>query len=80
MKTKLLSTIVGIFLTFQVFSSIPVDLNESEMQSETQFASGKIQTVKVHSQSIANNMFGDSEYRKVSVYHPPGYDQNGNSN
>lgn len=79
MKTKLLSTIIGIFLSFQVFSSVPVDLNESEMQSVTQFASGKIQTVKVHSPAIANNMLGDAEYRKVSVYLPPGYDQNGKS-
>ena len=83
MKTKLLSTIAGIFFlaTFQVFSSIPVVLNSNqEMQSETQFANGKVLTVKVHSQGIANNMLGDSEYRKVSIYLPPGYIENSTTN
>jgi S-formylglutathione hydrolase FrmB len=81
MKTKLLFTIAGIFFLFQVFSSVPVEFNnESEMQSETQFASGSILTVKVQSQAIANNLLGDTEYRKVSVYLPPGYKQNENSN
>ena len=83
MKTKLLFTIACIFFLFstQVFSSMSFELNQNtEMQSETQFANGKILTVKVQSPSIANNLFGDSEYRKVSVYLPPGYDQNGNSN
>ena len=83
MKTKLLFTIACIFFLFstQVFSSMSFELNQNtEMQSETKFANGKVLTVKVQSPSIANNLFGDSEYRKVSVYLPPGYDQNGNSN
>jgi S-formylglutathione hydrolase len=73
MKTTLLFTIACIFLSFQVFSTIP---GGNEMQSETQFANGKVLTVKVHSPSIENNLLGDSEFRKVSVYLPPGYDQN----
>ncbi len=76
MKSKLLFTIAGIFflVSFQVFSSISSDLNQNmEMQSETQIANGNVITVKVHSQGIANNMLGDSEYRKVSIYLPPGY-------
>jgi len=80
MKTKLLFTIACIFFLFstQVFSSMSFELNQNtEMQSETQFANGKMLTVKVHSQGIANNKLGDTEYRKVSVYLPPGYDQNG---
>ena len=82
MKTKLLSTLTGIFLmTFGLFATTFGDEGlEQKMQNETQFANGKLLTVKVHSQSIADNMFGDTEYRKVSVYLPPGYDQNGNSN
>jgi len=77
MKTKLLFTIACIFISSQVFSIIPAG---EEMQSETQFANGKVLTVKVHSPSIANNMLGDSEYRRVSVYLPPGYDQNSDKN
>lgn len=82
MKTKLLFTLAGIFLmTIGLCASTFDDEGlEQEMQNETQFANGKVLTVKVLSQSIANNMFGDSEYRKVSVYLPPGYNQNGNSN
>jgi S-formylglutathione hydrolase len=77
MKTTLLFTIACIFLSFQVFSTIP---EGKEMQSETQFANGKVLTVKVHSPSIENNLLGDSEFRKVSVYLPPGYDQNSDRN
>ena len=82
MKTKLLFTIAGIF--FMVFGVCASTLFESgleqEMQNETQFANGKVLTVKVHSPSIENNLLGDSEFRKVSVYLPPGYDQNSDRN
>ena len=77
MKTTLLFTIACIFLSFQVFSTIPAG---KEMQSEAQFANGKVLTVKVHSPSIENNLLGDSEFRRVSVYLPPGYDQNSDRN
>jgi S-formylglutathione hydrolase FrmB len=77
MKTTLLFTIACIFLSFQVSSTIPAG---KEMQRENQFANGKVLTVKVQSQSIANNMLGDSEFRRVSVYLPPGYDQNSDRN
>ena len=81
MKTKLLFTIAGIFVlsTIRVFSSIPAELSQ-EMPSETQFASGKMLTVKVHSEGIANNMLGDTENRKVSIYLPPGYEKNTDTN
>ena len=77
MKTKLLFTIACIFISSQVFSIIPAG---EEMQSETQFANGKVLTVKVYSPSIENNLLGDSEFRKVSVYLPPGYDPNADRN
>ena len=80
MKTSLLFTIAGIFVlsTLQVFSSVPAGLNP-EMPSETQLANGKVLTVKVLSAGMINNMLGDTENRKVSIYLPPGYDENGNS-
>jgi len=77
MKTTLLFTIACIFISFQLFSTIPAG---EEMQSETLFANGKVLTVKVQSQAIANNILGDSEFRKVSVYLPPGYNENGETN
>ena len=77
MKTKMLFTITCILISSLVFSIIPTG---EEMQSETQFANGKVLTVKVYSPSIVNNMLGDSEYRRVSVYLPPGYDQNSDRN
>lgn len=81
MKTTLLFTIACIFMSFRVFSVIPDGTGQNnEMQSENLFANGKVLTVKVQSQAIANNILGDSEFRKVSVYLPPGYDENGEKN
>jgi S-formylglutathione hydrolase FrmB len=68
-------------MSFRVFSVIPDGTGQNqEMQSETLFANGKVLTVKVQSQAIANNILGDSEFRKVSVYLPPGYNENGETN
>ncbi len=81
MKTKLLITILGIFLmtTLKVFSVNPA-VSAGEMSSEAQFANGKVLTVKIPCEGIMNNTFGDADYRKVSIYLPPGYDANGTVN
>lgn len=82
MKTKLLFTIAGIFfMVFGVVASTFVEPGpEQKMQDETLFANGKVLTVKVQSQAIANNLLGDTEIRKVSIYLPPGYNENGDRN
>jgi S-formylglutathione hydrolase len=65
MKTILRSFILVIFLL--VYSQEIVNAYETQ---------GQLVTVKVHSQSLENNIFNDTSERNVSVYLPPGYDAN----
>lgn len=70
MKTHLQLLITGVLLLlcFEGYSGT---------QGNDLTADGSVLTVKVQSESIANNMLGDNGERKVSIYLPPGYDENG---
>src|SRR5690242_12365961 len=72
MQTRLLGAILLALATIQLAHSQPPPARD-EVHTPPPASAGKYERIRVHGDSLAGNLEGDSPDRMVSVYLPPSY-------